>query len=70
MNNILIYALLIPVFSFLITVKITCNNLSYDPGVLLIFPFIFLSKIAYRIGALVFIRKEKIRKLLPEYKEN
>lgn len=69
MNNFLFYLLIMPVFSFLVTLKITWKNLSYDPSVIFLFPFIFSSKIAYRIGALGFIKTGQIQKYLPLQKE-
>ncbi|MBN1521042.1 MAG: glycosyltransferase [Candidatus Aureabacteria bacterium] len=63
------YLLLMPVVSFFITLKITIHNFTYDPSVIIVFPFVFLSKMAYRLGGLQFIKNRLIDNLLPEQKE-
>ena len=70
LNNIAFYFLMIPVFSFFISAKIIWINYSYDWSVIFLFPFIFLSKIAYRIGALEFMKNKNINKLLKKQKES
>lgn len=60
-DSIVVYAVSAPLFALGITLKIVTKNMISDPSVLLFTPFIFLSKIFYRIGALSCIMRHKIR---------
>ena len=68
-NQPVVYFLASPVFALLITLKITLFNLKHDFTVIFLFPFIFLSKIAYRIGTLHFMRSDRLRKIFAELKK-
>jgi len=45
-----VYLFTLPLFAALITLRIVARNFFYDPAILLLAPFIFASKIAYRMG--------------------
>ncbi len=58
-ESIILNIILAPLISLLITIKITLHNFLSTPSVLLYSPFIFISKMAYRIGTIEYIMKEK-----------
>jgi glycosyltransferase involved in cell wall biosynthesis len=63
------YLMATPFVALAISLRIIIRNLTYFPFVLFLFPFIFSSKVAYRIGALDFIRSGRINTLMTAPKE-
>ena len=59
MANFYAYLLTIPIFAAAITCRVVLHNLWHDISVLAVAPFVFLSKLAYRIGALNFVRRKE-----------
>lgn len=54
-----VYGVCAPVFALLITFKIVFKNALHHPAVFIYSPFIFLSKLLFRVGALEYIRRQK-----------
>ena len=58
-ENILLNIIMSPIIAAMITIKIILYNLKTKPEIILYSPFIFLSKIAYRIGTIKYIMEQK-----------
>jgi glycosyltransferase involved in cell wall biosynthesis len=63
MHNRLAYLMTAPLFAFLITLKIIATNFRLDPSVVFLAPFIFTSKILFRVGALEYMARRR----MPDY---
>jgi hypothetical protein len=64
MNSYFYYLIFIPFIALAISLKIIINNITYSPMAVFLFPFIFLSKVAFRIGALDFIKTGRISEIM------